>query len=181
MKEKQKVARMHVLEEKWILGNPIVFVDMYGKGSYKNIINMLSGARYDIITLPDYDRKIVKYANKKGIEVEDEIKFLPIYLEHRFKRRFEDFGPLNLGIVFSQEDARLGTKIALNVAKYCRFLTLPDYPRARRVGDRILNANGLQINLENSIEKIKEKCDIILDISNLELSAGSVYKTKEEE
>ena len=61
------------------------------------------------------------------------------------------------------------------------MLTLPDFPRSRRVGDRILNTNGLQINLENSIEKIKEKCDIILDIKNLELSAGSIYKTKEEE
>ena len=38
MKKKLKVARMHILEEKWILGNPIVFVDIYGKGGYKNII-----------------------------------------------------------------------------------------------------------------------------------------------
>lgn len=181
MKKKLKVARMHILEERWILGNPIVFVDIYGKGGYKNIINMLSGARYDIITLPNYDRKIVKYANKKGIQVEDEFKFLPIYFERKFKKRFDDFGPLDLGIIFSKEDARIGEKVALKVAKYCRFLTLPNLPRSRRVGDRILNANGLQINLENSIEKIKEKCDIILDIKNLELSAGSIYKTKEEE
>jgi len=181
MKKKLKVARMHILEEKWILGNPIVFVDIYGKGGYKNIINKLSFAEYDVITLPDYDRKIIKYANQKGIQVEDEIKFLPVYIERKLKKRFEDFGPIDLGIVFSQEDAKLGTKIALNVAKYCRFMTIPNYPRCRRVSERILNTNGLQINLENSIEKIKEKCDIILDISNLELSAGSIYKTKEEE
>ena len=31
------------------------------------------------------------------------------------------------------------------------------------------------------IEKIREKCDIILDIENLVLSAGSIYETKEEE
>ena len=30
---------------------------------------------------------------------------------------------------------------------------------------KILDFNGLTINIENSIEKIKKKCDIIIDIN----------------
>lgn len=36
----------------------------------------------------------------------------------------------------------------------------------------ILRNNGLQINLENAIEKIREKSDIVLDVKNLELTSG---------
>lgn len=179
--KKTKVTRMHICNERWILGNPIVEVDIYGKGGYKNIINKLSYAEYDVITLPDYDRKIVKYAEKKGITVEDEFRYLPIHFDRKFKKRFENLGPLDLGIIFTQEDAKLAEKIIIKIAKYCRFMTIPAYPRCRRVAEKVLSINGLQINLENSIEKIREKCDIILDIENLVLSAGSIYETKEEE
>lgn len=163
---------MYICDERWLLGNPIVEVDIYGKGGYKNIINQLSYARYDIITLPEYNKKIVKYANKKGITVEEEIEYIPKYLHKRFRKRFEDLGPLDLGLVFSQEDARLAEKIVLPIAKYCRFLSLPNYPRCRRIADTVLKNNGLQINLENSIEKISKKCDIILNVKNLELTSG---------
>jgi len=173
--KREKVTRMHVCNERWILGNPIVEVDIYGKGGYKNIINQLSYAEYDIITLPEYDKKIVNYANKRGITVEDELKYLPIYFEKKFKKRFNDFGPLNLGMIFSQEDARLAEKIVIAVSKYCRFLTLPDYPRTRRVADFVLKNNGLKINLENTIEKIIKKCDIILNVKNLELTSVINY------
>ena len=176
-----KVTRMYICDERWLLGNPIVEVDIYGKGGYKNIINQLSYNDYDIITLPEYNKKIVKYAQKKGITVEDEMEYIPIYFDKKFKKRFNDFGPLDLGIIFSQDDARLAEKIALNVSKYCRFLTLPNYPRCRRIADRVLKSNGLQINLENSLEKVREKCDIILDTKNLELSAGTIKITKEGE
>ena len=97
--KKIKVSRMHICDEKWILGNPIVEVDIYGKGGYKNIINQLSSAGYDIITLPEYNKKIVKYAIKKGIMIEDELKYLPIYFENKFRKRFENFGPLDLGFI----------------------------------------------------------------------------------
>lgn len=165
---KLRVSRMHICDERWLLGNPIVEVDIYGKGGYKNIINRLSYAEYDVITLPWYDRKIVKYANKKGITVEDEIKYLPIYFEKKFRKRFEDFGPLDLGFIFSQDDARLAEKIILKISKYCRFLTIPDYPRCRRLAEHILNTEGLKINLENTIDKIHKKCDIIIDVNTLE-------------
>ena len=91
-----KVSRMHICDERWLLGNPIVEVDIYGKGGYKNIINQLSNADYDVITLPEYNKKIVKYAGKKNIVVEAEDEYLPIYFEGKFKKRFEDFGPLDL-------------------------------------------------------------------------------------
>lgn len=166
---KIKVSRMHICDEKWILGNPIVEVDIYGKGGYKNIINQLSSAGYSIITLGEYNKKIVKYANKKGLVVEDEIEYLPGYFENKFRKRFEDFGPLNLGFVFSNEDARLAEKIIIKLTKYCRFLTIPDYPRTRRLADSILRREGLKINLENTIDKINKKCDIIVDIKTLGL------------
>src|SRR5574344_644240 len=98
-----KVSRMHICDEKWIFGNPIVEVDIYGKGGYKNIINQLSYSEYDVITLPEYNKKIVKYAGRKGITVEDEIEYLPVYFERKFKKRFEDFGALDLGLLFTAE------------------------------------------------------------------------------
>ena len=167
--KKIKVSRMHICDEKWILGNPIVEVDIYGKGGYKNIINQLSSADYNIITLPWYDKKIVRYANKKGITVEDEAEYLPFYFENKFKKRFEDFGPLDLGFVFSQDDARLTEKIIMRITKYCRFLTIPHYPRCRRLAEHIIRTEGLKINLENTIDKIKKKCDIIVDVKTLGL------------
>lgn len=167
--KKIKVSRMHICNERWILGNPIVEVDIYGKGGYKNIINQLSSVGYDIITLPEYNRKIVRYAEKKGITVEDEMEYLPKYFEKKFKKRFENYGPLNLGLVFASEDARLGEKIVKKISKYCRFLTIPDYPRCRRLADSILRDEGLKINLENSLDKFKKKCDIIVDVKTLEL------------
>lgn len=169
---KIKVARMHILDERWLLGNPIVEVDIHGKGGYKNIINKLSYSEYDIITIPEYNKKIVNYAAKKGITVEEDERYIPLYLLKKFKKRFEDLGPLNLGLIFSQEDARLAEKIIIQIAKYCRFLAIPDYPRCRRVADMVLRNNGLQINLENAIEKIRKKSDIVLDVKNLELTSG---------
>ena len=104
---KNKVSRMHICNERWLLGNPIVEVDIYGKGGYKNIINQLSNADYNVITLPEYNKKIVRYAQRKNITVEAEEEYLPIYFEKKFKKRFEDFCPLDLAFVFSHEDARL--------------------------------------------------------------------------
>ena len=57
----------------------------------------------------------------------------------------------------------------MKVTKYCRFLTIPDYPRCKRIADNVLKSEGLKINLENGIDKIKKKCDIIIDIKTLEL------------
>lgn len=172
--KKHKVARVHMCSERWLLGNPIIDVDIYGKGGYKNIINQLSYAEYNVITLPEFNKKIVKYANKLGIIVEEELMYLPIYFEKKFKKRFEDFGPIDLGIIFSQEDGRLAEKIIVRIAKYCRFLTIPAYPRCRRLAENVLKNNGLQINLENTLEKINKKCDIILNVKNLELTSGLI-------
>lgn len=167
-----KIMRLHICDERWLLGNPIVEVDIYGKGGYKNIINQLSYADYDIVTVSEYNKKIVKYASKKNITVEDELEYLPRFFEKKFEKRFKDFGPIDLGIVFEQNDARLAEKIVLSIAKFCRFLTLPDYPRCRRVAETVLKNNGLQINLENTLEKVEKKCDIILDVKTLELTSG---------
>ena len=169
-----KVKRLHICNEKWLLGNPIVETDIYGKGGYKHIINQLSYAEYDIITLSEYNKNIVKYANKKGITVEEDEVYLPIYFANKFKKRFDEFGPLDLGVIFPQEDARLAEKIVVPIAKYCRFLTIPNYPRCRRIAERVLRNNGLQINLENTLEKIIKKCDIILNVENLELTSGLI-------
>ena len=87
--KRKKVARLHLCDERWLLGNPIVEVDIYGKGGYKNIINQLSYAEYDIITIPEYNKKIVNYANKKSMIVEDELEYLQIYFEKKFKKRLE--------------------------------------------------------------------------------------------
>ena len=178
--KKTKVIRMHICNERWILGNPIVDVDIYGKGGYKNIINKLNYAEYNVITIPEYNKKIVKYANKKGITVEEESEYIPAFIKGKFEKRFYEFGPLDLGLVFEQEDARLAGKIVVQIAKYCRFLSLPDYPRCRRLAEIVLKNNGLQINLENTLEKIVKKCDIIFNVKNLELTSR-IINMKEEE
>jgi len=173
--KRSKVARVHICDEKRLFGNPIIETFIYGKGGYKDVINRLSYEEYDIITIPEYDGKIVKYANKKGLIVEEEAEYIPIYIARKLQKRFTDFGPLDLGIVFSQKDAGLVEKIVLPVAKYCRFLSLPNYPRCRRMSDNVLKNNGLQINLENTLEKINKKCDIILNVENLELTSGRSF------
>ena len=82
-----KIMRLHICDERWLLGNPIVEVDIYGKGGYKNIINQLSYADYDIVTVSEYNKKIVKYANKKNITVEDELEYLPSFFEKKFEKK----------------------------------------------------------------------------------------------
>lgn len=171
-----KIKRMKILDERWLLGNPIVEVDVFGKGGYKSIINRLSYSEYDIVLLKEYNKKIVKYCEKKNITVEDELEYLPSYFEDKFRKRFKDFGPLDLGMVFDLEDARLAEKIVMRIAPVCKFLSLPDYPRTRRVSDRVMRENGLKVNIENSLDKIEKKCDIILDVGTLEIRAGNIAK-----
>ena len=169
--EKIKIARVRFSDEKRLFGNPIIDAGLFGKSGYKSVINRISELNYSIITVPEYNEKVVKYANKKDIVVEDESEFLPLFFEKKFKDEFERLGPLNLGMIFLQDDARLAEKIAVKVARFCRFLTLPNYPRCRRVAEFVFYNNGLQINLENTLEKITKKCDIILDVENLELTS----------
>ena len=53
----------------------------------------------------------------------------------------------------------------MKVCNYAKFITILDYRNSGRIQDKILDFNGLTINIENSIEKIKKKCDIIIDIN----------------
>ena len=166
----EKIARVSFCDEKWLFGNPIIEVTNYNKGRYKNIISGLKNDGYNIITVNEYNKRLVDFASCKGIIVEDEIRYIPVYIENILKDHFLEFGPINLGMIFFNYDSRLAEKIVLKIAKYCRFLTLPNYPRCKRVAKKVLNENGLQINIENSLAKIKEKCDSILDVKNLELN-----------
>lgn len=163
-----KIARVSICGKHSLWGGLTVEVNGSERGKYKSIIDKLSHENYGIITVAEYEKKFVKYALKKNIIVEDESYYLPEYFEKNFEKRFISNGPLNLGIIFEQHDARLVEKIVLKVSKYCKFLTLPNYPRCRRLAELVLNSNGLQINLENTLEKVIKKCDIILNMKNLE-------------
>ena len=81
------------------------------------------------------------------------------------ERIFVEKGPINLGVAFESSDYRLGEKIVLNVCRYARFLTILNCRNSSRLQEKILDFNGLTINIENSIEKIEKKCDIIIDIN----------------
>lgn len=97
--------------------------------------------------------------------VEDEYIYLPTFFEEKMERIFTKKGPINLGVIFNSADFKLGEKILMKVCKYARFLTILKYRNSRRIQEKILSFNGLTINVENTIEKIQKKCDIIIDIN----------------
>ena len=120
-----------------MLKNPIIKINEFGEGNYKKIIKQALNDDVKLFTLKNYDKKIVEYCDLFGKVVEDEF----IYL------------------------TRLGEKILLKVCKYCRFLSVLDYRNSAKMQEKILDLNGLTINIENAIEKIEKKCDIIIDIN----------------
>ncbi len=87
--EKIKIARVRFSDEKRLFGNPIIDAGLLGKSGYKSAINRISELNYSIITVPEYNEKVVKYANKRNIVVEDESEFLPLFFEKKFKDEFD--------------------------------------------------------------------------------------------
>lgn len=148
-----------------MLKNPIIRINEFGEGNYKKIIKQALNDDVKLFTLKNYDKKIVEYCTLFGKVVEDEFIYLPTFFERKLERLFDKNGPLNLGLIFNSSDTRLGEKILIKVCKYCRFLSIMDYRNSLRMQEKVLDLNGLTINIENAIEKIEKKCDIIIDIN----------------
>jgi len=165
-----KAIRIILCEEKTFFRNPVIRTCKTEKSSYKKVLRKLKQEEYDVVTLKEYNKKIVEYCQKIGILPEEDEMFVFEYFTKYLKKDFEKNGPLNLGIYFDIEDAKLAEKIVGEVCIYCRNLFVPAYPRCRRLSDRIMRQNGLKINLENSLAKMEKKCDSIINVSNLKIS-----------
>lgn len=165
-----KVVRVIVCDEKTLLGNPIIRTSEIEKAPYKKVLKKLKQEEYDIITLKEYNQKIVTYCNELGIIPEEEISFLLEYFTKMVEDYFQKHGPLRLGIVFELKDATLAERLTERLCIYCKNICVPSYPRCRRLADKIMRLNGLKINLENSLAKFEKKCDSIINVNNLKIS-----------
>ncbi|MBP3285126.1 MAG: hypothetical protein J6M02_06460 [Clostridia bacterium] len=165
-----KAIRVTLCEERTLFGNPVIKTSRTEKGSYKKVLRKLKQEEYDVITLKEYNKKIVEYCNGLGIIPEEDETFLIEYFTKLLKKAFEEKGPLNLGVCFAVEDAKIAEKIIEETCVFCRTLSVPAYPRCRRLSEKIMRQNGLKINLENSLAKIEKKCDSIINVSNLKIS-----------
>ena len=152
------------------MGNPVVKTINHEKSSYKKLLRKLKQEEYDIVTLKEYNKKIVEFCNELGIVPEEDETFLLEYFTKSSKRLFEKIGPLNLGVWFEIADAKIAEKLISEICIYCRKLTVPNYPRCRRLADKIMRLNGLKINLENTLAKFEKKCDSIINVNNLKIS-----------
>jgi hypothetical protein len=159
------IYRIDVVGFSNILNNPIIKINEFGTGNYKKIIKQALKNDVKLFTLKEYNKKIVDYCSLFDKTVEDEFIYLPTFFKEKMEIIFVEKGPVNIGVVFDNSDFRLGEKIVLNVCKYARFLSVINYRNSDRLQEKILDFNGLTINIENSIEKIEKKCDIIIDIN----------------
>lgn len=157
-------------KKKTLFGNPIIQTAEIEKDSYKKVLKKLKQQEYDIITLKEYNKKIVEYCNKLGLVAEDEEEFLLEYFSKAIKMYFQKNGPLNLGVLFELKDAVVVEKFLERNCIYCKNICVPNYPRCRRLADKIMRLNGLKINLENSLAKFQKKCDSIINVNNLKIS-----------
>ena len=82
---------------------------------------------------------------------------------------FEEYGPLNLGVIFENKDRKLANKILKEVCVYTRFITILDCINSEEISENIFKFNGIIINIEKDVEKICKKCDIIIDVKKCEL------------
>ncbi len=78
---------------------------------------------------------------------------------------FNKNGPINVGIVFLNKDYKLGEKIILKLCKFSKFLTILKYRNSDRIVEKVLDTNGLVIDVESDIEKIKQRCEIVIDLN----------------
>ena len=140
------------------------------KASYKKLLRKLKQEEYDIVTLREYNKKIMEYCKEIGVVPENEESFLVEYFTKSLRELFEKKGPLNLGIWFEIQDAKIAEKIIGEICIYCKTLMVPNYPRCRRLSEKIMRQNGLKINLENTLAKFEKKCDSIINIKNLKIS-----------
>ena len=157
-------VRVNKIGETSVFKLPIIYANEYGKGVYKKIIKKIIDDGIEIITLQEYDKQIVEYCSRCGMIVEDEATYIPMFFCDKIKNEFCDNGPLNVGIISNKNDRAIVEKIALKICKYTKFMTILNLVGRDRIANKVLRENGLVLNIENSIEKIRKKCDIIIDI-----------------
>ena len=146
-----------------------------GFGNYRKIIKQAINKGINKFTLKEYDKKIVSFCDEFGIIVEDDYKYLPIFFKDKVEKMFEEYGPLNLGVIFENKDRKLANKILKEVCVYTRFITILDCINSEEISENIFKFNGIIINIEKDVEKICKKCDIIIDVKKCELEE---YKWK---
>jgi len=163
------LARINIINYTKILNNPIISIENIGSGNYKKIIKQALHSGINKFTLKEYDKKIVSFCSKLDIIIEEDDKYLPIYFKEKIEEKFNEYGPLNLGVIFENKDRKLVNKILKEICGYARFITISNCINSERIAKNIFDLNGIIINIEKDIEKICKKCDIIIDIKKCEL------------
>ena len=62
-----KAIRLILCEEKTFFQSPIIKTYQTEKGAYKKVLRKLKQEEYDVVTLKEYNKKIVEYCQKLGV------------------------------------------------------------------------------------------------------------------
>jgi len=165
-----KLARINIKNYTKIFNNPIISIENIGTGFYKKIIKKAVLLGVNKFTLKEYDKKLVSFCDKLGIIIEDDYKYLPGFFKEKIENIFNEKGPLNIGVVFENTDRKLANNILKEICVYARFITIPNCINSEEISKDMLKFNGIIINIEKYIEKIYEKCDIIIDVKKCQIA-----------
>lgn len=161
------MVRVKLTEKKTIFKNEIIEVIENKKlvGSYRKIIKKLYKKNIRTILMAEYNEKIIKYAKRFGVEIEDEFEVIPNKIKNIIKSMFEEKGGLSVGIIF-YKNVELAKKIAKEILDFVRILHMQEFYNSKSFANEIFFEKGLQIIFEKDIEKIKRKNIIVIDIND---------------
>ena len=165
-----QLARINIINHTKLFNNPIISIEEVGAGYYKKIIKQALELEIEKFTLKEYNKKIVDFCTKKGIIVEDDYKYLPVFWKEKIKKEFDKNGPLNLGIIFENKDRKVVYQILKKICVFARFITIPNCINSEEISKNIFEFNGIIINVEKDIDKICKKCDIIIDVKRCKIN-----------
>lgn len=134
-------------------------------GSYRKIIRKLYRENIDTILMQEYNQRIVKYADKFGIIIEDEVVMIPEKIKRVIRSTFDEKGGLNVGLIF-YDDVSLGKKIAKEIIDFTRVLYMQNFNSSHSFAEKVFNETGLQIIFEKDLDKIRRKNIIVIDVND---------------
>ena len=161
------MVRIRLTGRKTIFKNEII--EVRGRkeliGSYKKIIKKLYRENVNTILVQEYNQRIIDYAYKFGIVIEDELEIIPDKIKRIINSMFEEKGGLNVGLIF-YKDVKLGKKIAKEIIDFVRVLYMQSFSGSKTFAEKIYEETGLQIIFEKDLDKIKRKNIIVIDAND---------------
>ena len=161
------MVRVRLTGRKTIFKNEII--EARGReelvGSYKKIIKKLYRENVNTILMQEYNQRIVDYAKKFDMVIEDEFEVIPEKIRKIIESIFEEKGGINVGLLF-YEDVELGKKIAKEIIDFVRVLYMQSFNGSKSFAEKIFEETGLQIIFEKDLDKIKRKNIIVIDAND---------------